>query len=645
MKLRNKFNLLLVPTVVFGFFVLASFTIFLSLGTMKSTSENTVSGNSALLEKNIISWISYNQKIIESLAKSPFVLHELTGQQEGNNQLSAHFLALAQQFEFRNLALLDQQGIAIAASNQQRIGKNYQQLDYVKQAMGSRYIVVSDPRVSRVDGKLLVTIAQQVNGLGVIFASVPLDGFYQKHVDVSQFDEHSYAFILSAQCELIAHSSIGLGIDHSKVDRASHAPICMQKNGLIEFSENGNEYLGFIRQQADTGWIVVSATNKKVMQTSQSQLITISSVVALLSLSVVVLIIVLLVNAITKGLSTIVTAVDDLSVGDIQLTHLNQDKWQSILKRQDELGQMSQSMLSLITMQQKQVIAAETIAAGDLTCIPYVASERDLLGHALVEMVNNLTVLATSVQSNVQEIITATTGLNSNSHSLADSASEQLASVSSISAALQEIDSQIQVTASASDDMNIKGQSAYQEAKAGNERMQALTISLQEIQISGEQIANIMREITQIAEQTNLIALNAAIEAARAGEFGRGFSVVADEVRNLASRSAEAAAKTVKLTQLSLVKMTEGNMIAEQTATSFHEIVEHMSFSAEQQHFIAQANREQALATSELTEGLAIIDEVGQYVGTIAHEVAEQCQGLSCLSSHLKSASDKFTIN
>ena len=640
MKLRNKFNLLLVPTVIFGFFILASSTILLSIGAMKSTSENTVSGNSALLEKNIVSWISYNQNIIASLAESPFVLNELTDQRGDNKQLSAHLLALAQQFEFRNLALLNQQGIAIAASNPQRIGQSYQQLGYVKQAMGSRDIVVSDPRVSRVDGKLLVTIAQQVNGLGVIFASVPLDGFYQKHVDVSQFDEHSYAFILSGQCELIAHSSIGLV--NSKVDQATYAPICRQKNGLIEFSEKGNEYLGFIRQQADTGWIVVSATNKKVMQTSQSQLITISSLVALVSLSVVVLIIVLLVNAITKGLSTMVTAVDDLSEGDIQLTHLNQDKWQSLLKRQDELGQMSQSMLNLITMQKKQVIAAETIAAGDLSCIPSVAGERDLLGHALVEMVNNLTVLATSVQSNVQQIITATTCLNSNSHSLADSASEQLASVSSISAALQEIDSQIQVTASASDDMNIKGQSAYQEAKAGNERMQALTVSLQDIHTSGEQIASIMREITQIAEQTNLIALNAAIEAARAGEFGRGFSVVADEVRNLASRSAEAAAKTVKLTQLSLVKMTEGNTIAEQTATSFHEIVEHMSFSAEQQHFIAQANREQALATSELTEGLATIDEVGQYVGTIAHEVAEQCQGLSSLSAHLKSASDKL---
>ena len=261
-----------------------------------------------------------------------------------------------------------------------------------------------------------------------------------------------------------------------------------------------------------------------------------------------------------------------------------------------------------------------------------------------MKMVANLTLLTKAVKHNVAQISVATQGLNSHSHQLAEGSNNQLDSVSSISAALQEIDSQIQVTASAAEDMNTKGQSALQEAQSGNQRMQGLTIALKEIHQSGEQIASIMREIGQIAEQTNLIALNAAIEAARAGEYGRGFSVVADEVRNLASRSAEAADKTAKLVQLSIVKMVEGNVAAEQTAASFHEIVEHMSFSAEQQHFIAQANKVQAFATGELTEGIAKIDSVGQHVDRIAADVAKQCEQLSELSNELNAASDKFSI-
>ncbi|MEZ9235756.1 methyl-accepting chemotaxis protein [Shewanella sp. 10N.286.52.A9] len=653
MKLKHKFNLIIVPAVVCGFMLLATLTIYFSLATMKQTAENTVSGNSALLQKNIDSWYQHNQGIISALIRSPYIRETLQANNAhidnristGNNvsqvaeQLSKHFAALASEFQFRNLALLNKQGVAIAASNQQRIGQSYQQLPYVNAAFNQVDIVISNPRKSRVDGKLLVTFAKRVQGEGVLFASIPLDNFYHDFVDISQHDEHSYAFILSAQCELIAHPFID-----SQRAFASHQALCKQQGGIVDFEENGVAYLGSIRQQASTGWIIVSATDKKVMAASQSQLILLSSIVALVSSLLITGLILGLVNAITKGLGTMVTAVDDLSVGDSNLTHLDAKKWQALLQRTDELGHMSQSMKQLIEMQKRQVAAAEIIASGDLTCQPSVAGERDLLGHALVEMVHNLTLLTVSVKQNTQQIISETEDLNHHSNSLAQSATEQLTSVGSISAALQEIDSQIHLTANATEEMNQKGQSAYLAAKAGNDRMQALRVALQDIHVSGEQIATIMREITQIAEQTNLIALNAAIEAARAGEFGRGFSVVADEVRNLASRSAEAADKTVKLVQVSLTKMDEGNLVAEQTGLAFNDIVAHMSYSAEQQDFIAQASKEQALATSELTEGLAQIDEVGQQVGMIANEVSEQSQGLSHLSTNLKAASDKFTI-
>ncbi|NKF48969.1 hypothetical protein G3R49_00070 [Shewanella sp. WXL01] len=643
MNLRSRFNLFLLPNVAFGLLTVAAFTIYLSINAMQQNALEQLEAKQGLIAKSIAYWVDSNRQMLSSLANSPVVTDALTTSAK-QAHASAHFASVADSYGYRNIAILNQDGTAIAASNPARVGKDYGHLSYVQQAQSTNEIVISSPRASRVDGTLLISFAKQIRSetgstRGSIFLSVPLNNFYQQHVDVTQESPNSYAFILTQDCQPLAYR------DMQTKSQPHFDKLCRQTGVQHNFSDNGIEYLAISHREPTTGWYIITATKQQVLDDSFTALSSSAAFIAILAIIIMVFVVIKLVGIITQGLSTITAAADDLADGDIELHHLDQNKWRMQLNRKDELGHMANAMQRLIDNQQHQVRTAQRIAHGELMHQIRHASKHDVLGQALTSMQASLKTLVSSVKTTSMQVSSATESLNNDGQHLAEGATEQLASVSSISAALQEIDSQIQLTAQSAMQMNQQGQQTLTAAEEGNVHISQLTESLQAINDSGAQIADIMKEITNIAEQTNLIALNAAIEAARAGEFGRGFSVVADEVRNLASRSAQAANKTSSLVNHSLEKMAEGNQIADQTATVFANIVEQVTTSAEQLDAIAQGSQEQAGATAELTEGLAQIDSVGQHVTAIANQVALQSQELAELTEQLQHASSQFKSN
>jgi methyl-accepting chemotaxis protein len=177
-----------------------------------------------------------------------------------------------------------------------------------------------------------------------------------------------------------------------------------------------------------------------------------------------------------------------------------------------------------------------------------------------------------------------------------------------------------------------------QSADAGAAQMKTLLTAMDSIKAASEEVTKILKNIDEIAFQTNILALNAAVEAARAGEAGAGFAVVADEVRNLAQRCAFAAKETAMKIEDNVKRSQQGAQLSADVARSFSEIQTQVHQLDQLVAEIASASQEQSQGISQVNTAVIQMDQVTQTNAASAEESASASEELNGQAESLKDA-------
>lgn len=310
----------------------------------------------------------------------------------------------------------------------------------------------------------------------------------------------------------------------------------------------------------------------------------------------------------------------------------------------DEMMLLCVKFIDLLNSAREKVSDTNQIAEGDLTTYIHKKCADDLLGNALIDVVENTNKTVGEISKTAEKVTASAHMLSESSTALSNGAMSQASSVQELNASLAEVYHQTKINAENAQKANILVQSAKNNASSGNGQMTDMLRAMDEINVSSSNIGRVIKVIDDIAFQTNILALNAAVEAARAGQHGKGFAVVAEEVRNLAAKSANAAKETTKMIEGSIKKVESGTKIANGTAETLGQIVSQVEDAATLFNAISNSSNEQSSAIEQINDSVAIVSDVVQSNVAAAQESAAASEELLSLSEQLKKCISVFKL-
>ena len=264
---------------------------------------------------------------------------------------------------------------------------------------------------------------------------------------------------------------------------------------------------------------------------------------------------------------------------------------------------------------------------------------------------DSMTKIIADTKHTLTTIRTAANEIDGGSEQLAQAASDlaegctvQASSVSEVSEAINEVARLMEEkTVEAQETVRISS-NAGEVLVESNQKMQELKAAIGEINTCSEEIRTIIGVIEDIADQTNLLSLNASIEAARAGEAGKGFAVVAEQVKNLAEQSTQAAGQTTKLIQSTIDAVAKGMAISDEAAENMSQVMVGAKKATDKMSEMAASMQQEALSLSNINENVSKVAQIVDNNSAASEETAAVSQEQTAQVQTMVQMMDQFEI-
>ncbi|WP_416655521.1 methyl-accepting chemotaxis protein [Bacillus amyloliquefaciens] len=505
--------------------------------------------------------------------------------------------------------------------------------------------IITDPYQSISNKKMVVTMARAAqDGSGVVAIDIKIDDLITMTKEVN-IGKEGYAFILSKNKKAVAYSNeqAGAAVSGKWVDT-----LYSGEKGDFEYTLNGKaKKMAYVTNKA-TGWKISGTMSVDEIKDAARPVLTIAVIILAIAVAAGMIFIYFVIRSITKPLKRLVASAERISSGDLTET--------IDVSSKDELGVLSKSFNHMTD-------SLRSLIQGIQDSVEHVASSSE-----------ELTASAEQTSKATEHITLAIEQFSNGTEDQSDSIDKATSQVNDMKDGLSDLAEAAAVvteTSIESAEISVAGERLVKKT-AGQMGTIDHSVSKAEqvvkgLELKSQDITSILRVINGIADQTNLLALNAAIEAARAGEYGRGFSVVAEEVRKLAVQSADSAKEIESLiheivkeihTSLGMLEsvnheVKSGLQLTDETEKSFRDIsaktnqiageLQNMNATVEQlsagsqevsnaSEDIAAVSRQSAASIQDIAasaeEQLASMEEISSSAVTL-EKMAEELRGLT----------------
>jgi len=453
-----------------------------------------------------------------------------------------------------------------------------------------------------------------------------------------------------------------------------------QKNGVIhyDYKENGdvNEKVAAFAHYKQWGWTIVTGSYQdEFLEISEEVELNLKIATVVLTLILLLIIFVLVNKVVSKPLEQFQSGLLDFfaylnktkpSVNKIQIKsndeigqmattvnkniediqeHINEDNClienvkevvnevsQGLLEKRIQTSCNTQSLNELKELINHMLNNLENFVGRDINTLSSVLesyASRDFrkelesttsgkIGSEISNMNKMITQMLIDNQNDGINLKNSSTQLSSNVNILNENATNQAASLEEVAASITQISENINHTSQKAQEMFTLSSNTKKSSDEGKDLANKTVSSMEEINNKVQTINESIAVIDQIAFQTNILSLNAAVEAATAGEAGKGFAVVAAEVRNLASRSAEAAREIKELVESATVQAKQGKEISSAMIAGFEELEEKVNETNSLINDVADAAKEQTLGMIQITDTINHLDKFTQENAAVA---------------------------